>query len=352
MQTLSHATAPVLEVRDLSVDFWTPDGLLRAVDGVSFSLFERETLGIVGESGSGKSVSMLAVMGLLSMSGGRIVSGSVTLGGVELVGLSIDGLRRVRGRDIAMVFQDPMKALNPSQRIGAQIVEAIRVHREVTRAAARREAIDLLGLVGIPDPDRRAYDYPHQFSGGMRQRAMIAIAIANKPKVLIADEPTTALDVTIQAQVLELLATVREETGAATVLITHDLGLVAELADRVLVMYGGRIVESCDVSAIFENPRHPYTLGLLASLPRLDDEADALVPISGQPPDSREMPGGCAFHPRCQLMRGRSACRDTRPELNATTDSHQAACHFWSEMPSEIERVSAALGFDLTAGDP
>jgi len=311
---------PLLAIRDLRVMF--PGGL-EAVSGVDLTVDRGEVLGIVGESGSGKSVSMLAAMGLLGPGVG--VSGSVRLDGEELVGQPASMLRRLRGKRLAMIFQDPMTALNPVMTIGEQIGEAIRIHEPgVARRALAARVVDLLELVAIPFPRRRAEQYPHEFSGGMRQRAMIAMAMANDPELLIADEPTTALDVTIQAQVIELLDRLRRERGMGLVLITHDLGIVAGLADRVAIMYSGRVVERAPVREAFYAPRHPYTRKLLASLPSIEGGAERLTPIEGTPPGLGDRPAGCAFHPRCDLVIER--CLVERPTL-AGGAGHAAACH-------------------------
>ena len=287
--------------------------------------------GIVGESGSGKSMTMLAVMGLLP-DPVRMASGKVMLRGQPLTGLSFEEMRKVRGKSMSMIFQDPMTSLNPVLRIGAQIAEAVRLHnRALSKAQVRARVVELLNLVDIPDPERRFDQFPNEFSGGMRQRAMIAIAMANDPDLLIADEPTTALDVTIQAQVLKVLANIRARTGAAMVLITHDLGLVAESADRVAVMYGGRMMERADVGATFSEPRHPYTVGLISSLPRLDRSVAELYSIPGRVPDLAKRPSGCVFHPRCGLSKGRASCRESIPEFREIGPAHRAACHFAEE---------------------
>jgi glutathione transport system ATP-binding protein len=325
--------APVLEVADLHVTFSTPDGAVQAVRGLDFSLAEGESVGIVGESGSGKSVSVLAVMGLLPRN--ARVTGSVRFRGTELVGRPEAELRKLRGGKLAMIFQDPMTSLNPVLTVGFQIAEAVEVHRPgIKRAAAMAKAAELLDLVGIPNAPERTRQYPHEFSGGMRQRAMIAMAIANDPDVLIADEPTTALDVTIQAQILEVMEKAQEATGSAFLLITHDLGLVAGVADRVMVMYAGRAVETGSVYDVFAQPRHPYTLGLLGSLPRLDDTGqERLVPIGGSPPSMIHPPTGCAFHPRCFLTVGRELCRVEDPALRPIEGTGQcSACHFAEEL--------------------
>ncbi|OZM76933.1 ABC transporter ATP-binding protein [Pseudonocardia sp. MH-G8] len=327
-------TEPVLSVRDLVTEFRTSAGVVHAVDHVSFDLYPGETLAVVGESGSGKSATVLSALGLIPKTDGKVVGGSVLFRGRDLLALPAEQLRRVRGRDIAMVFQDPMTSLNPVFTVGAQLSEAIMVHHPKMRAtAARARGIEVLALVGLPNPELRYDQYPHEYSGGMRQRAMIAMAIINDPEILIADEPTTALDVTIQAQVLEVLRKVQRETRSASIIITHDLGVVAETADRVLVMYGGRIVESGDVTTIFHSPRHPYTAGLMRSMPQVSDRADRLVPIPGDAPSMDDLPSGCAFHPRCTLSAGRTACTTDKPELHEISGpTHVAACHFWSEV--------------------
>jgi len=329
---------PILSIEDLCVEFRTPEGTVRAVDGISYTVEPGETLGIAGESGSGKSVSLLSILGLVPQPPGRIVRGRAIFGGQDLLRASRKKLRAIRGRDIAMVFQDPMTSLNPVFRVGDQIAEAIEVHRPAaSRQEVRRRTVELMDLVGLPDPVRRYRDYPHQLSGGMRQRAMIAMAIANAPALLIADEPTTALDVTIQRQVLDVLKLARDQTHAATILITHDLGLIAEMADRVMVMYAGRVAEAGPVEAIFHRPRHPYTVGLMASRPRLDVSQDTLTPIPGQPPSLIKVPPGCAFHPRCFLYGGhyggRARCVENRPDLRLVDGAqHLAACHYAEEL--------------------
>jgi oligopeptide/dipeptide ABC transporter ATP-binding protein len=324
---------PLLSIRELAVEFRTEDGIVHAVDGISYEVFPGETLGIVGESGSGKSVSTMALLGLIPQPPGRIVSGTAMFKGRDLLKMRRKELRQFRGDEVAMVFQDPMTSLNPVLKVGYQLGEAIKTHypKEPDEKVKAR-VIELLRLVGVPNPDVRANQYPHEFSGGMRQRAMIAMSIANSPSLLIADEPTTALDVTIQAQVLEVLKRVQEETHAATILITHDLGIVAELCDRVLVMYGGRIVESGDVHTIFRAPRHPYTIGLMDSLPKLTEDEEWLRPIPGAPPSLINRPPGCAFHPRCFLSQGRIRCREEVPQLESVGDEHSAACHFSDEL--------------------
>jgi oligopeptide/dipeptide ABC transporter ATP-binding protein len=338
---------PILSIRDLTVEFDTEDGVVHAVTGVSYDLYPGEVLGIVGESGSGKSVSMLSVLGLIPAPPGRVLSGEAIFEGQDLLKLSSRKLQEIRGGPMAMIFQDPMTSLNPVLTIGDQISEAITAHNPGTSddtAAAR--TVELLELVGVPSPERRVDQYPHEFSGGMRQRAMIAMAIANDPHVLVADEPTTALDVTIQAQIVEVLRAAQRETHAATVLITHDLGLIAELADRVIVMYAGRVVELGDVFTIFDSPRHPYTVGLMNSLARLDVDQQSLEPIPGQPPSLIMPPPGCAFHPRCTLSNGRPRCREEVPPLHAVGDggSHLSACHFADELRARDVAVGVRAG--------
>ena len=337
---------PVLAVDGLTVDFPTPDGVVHAVRGVSYRLGAGEVLGIVGESGSGKSVTSMAVMGLLPRT--ARVSGSVRFRGRELIGLSDKQMTGVRGQKIAMIFQDPMTSLNPVYKIGYQLAEAVLAHRRVSRAEADKRAVELLDLVGIPFPQRRIDQYPHEFSGGMRQRVVIAIAMANDPDVIIADEPTTALDVTVQAQVLEALRAAQAETGAATVLITHDLGVIAGQADRVLVMYAGKPVEIGSVDDIYYAPRMPYTLGLLGSLPRLDvRKQERLTPIQGAPPSLMNLPPGCPFTPRCPMAQDR--CETAEPELlSVGSATHLAACHYSDRL---ADRTNAAEVFAQSAAD-
>jgi len=317
--------APLLEVKNLRTEFVTQDGIVQAVNGISFSLEEGETLGIVGESGCGKSVSMLSLMRLIPQPPGRIVEGEVWFQGRDLLKLSNEEIRQIRGNQIAMVFQDPMTSLNPVLTIGQQIGEALELHLGMTQEQARQRAIELLEMVRIPEAAERIDDYPHQFSGGMRQRVMIAMALSCNPKLLIADEPTTALDVTIQAQIIDLIKDLKRELGMAIIWITHDLGIVAGLVDRVQVMYAGYIVERAKVDEFYKNPRHPYSLGLLASLPRLDEERKRkLTPIEGLPPDLISLPPGCPFYPRCKYRVPK--CLDENPPLRQVGEGHEIAC--------------------------
>jgi peptide/nickel transport system ATP-binding protein len=330
------AGLPALAIDDLRVQFGSGDAKVTAVQGVSYEVYPGETLGVVGESGSGKSVTVMAALGLLGDTVPSTISGRALLGGEDLLTMTSRRRREVLGHDIAMVFQDPISALNPVQRIGDQIAEVVRIHdRSVSKQAAQQRAVELLEMVGVPHPAVRARQYPHEFSGGMCQRAVIALAIANRPKVLIADEPTTAVDVSVQAQLLEVLRTAAQETGAATVLISHDMGVIAEMADRVCVMYGGRVMESGPVERVFDRPSHPYTAGLLACIPRLGDPIARLSPIPGQPPTPRELGKGCAFAPRCLHRQGREECVTTQPQLvlleGGQRDAVQAACHFVDE---------------------
>jgi len=316
----------LLDVAGLTTHFFTYAGVVKAVNGVSFTLDRRETLGIVGESGSGKTVAALSVMRLVPDPPGKIVAGSVTLDGRDLLALSDDEMRQVRGNDIAMIFQDPMTSLNPVYKVGDQIAEAVMLHQDKGKKEAWQMAAQLLARVGIPDADQRVDQYPHEFSGGMRQRAMIAMAISCNPDILIADEPTTALDVTIQAQIIEVVKEMQEQYESGVVLITHDLGVVAEMADKIMVMYGGRTVEYGPVDAIFYDPQHPYTWGLLGSLPRLDIvEKTRLTPIRGNPPDLIALADGCPFSGRCGYER--PECRDTWPELEKPGPDHGVHCH-------------------------
>ena len=316
----------LLEVRSLVTQFVTRGGVVRAVDDVSWDVAEGETVALVGESGCGKSVSALSIMRLVAGPAGRIVSGQILFKGRDLLGLSEEEMRHVRGREIGMIFQEPMTSLNPVLSIGRQLTEGLEIHLGATAAEARRRAVELLGLVGIPDPAKRLSQYPHQFSGGMRQRMMIAMAIACDPALILADEPTTALDVTIQAQILELMRDLSRRLGVAMLIITHNLGVVARYADRVNVMYAGKIVERATARELYASPRHPYTLGLLRSVPRLDEpERARLDPIEGQPPDLTRLPPGCAFGPRCAFRVERCA-REVPPLAAIGTDGHVSAC--------------------------
>ncbi len=316
---------PLLDVRDLTVRFYTLDGVVHAVNGISYTLGEGETLGIVGESGCGKSVSVLALMRLIQEPPGRIEAGQALYRGEDLLRLTEEQMEQVRGKEIAMVFQDPMTAFNPVLTIGRQIAETLVTHMGMSWKEAYSRAAELLTMVGIPHASERCKDYPHQFSGGMRQRAMIAMALACNPSILIADEPTTALDVTIQAQIIELVKRLRDQLGMSVIWITHDLGIIAGLAERVLVMYAGFIVEKGRVDDIYGNPRHPYTLALLRSLPRVDRSiGDRLATIGGLPPDLLRLPEGCPFAPRCAFVQER--CRYERPSLRPVGPDHEAAC--------------------------
>jgi peptide/nickel transport system ATP-binding protein len=318
--------AALLEINGLTVDFATEDGVVHAVRGISLNIAPGRMVGVVGESGSGKSVSMLTVMGLTRAENARI-AGEARFDGRDLLAMPGDELRKIRGNDIAMIFQDPLSSLHPLYKVGFQLVEAIRTHQDVSKAAARERAVELLQLVGIPDPRERVNAYPHEFSGGMRQRAMIAMALSNEPRLLIADEPTTALDVTVQAQILELIARLQRELDMAVILVTHDLGVVAEHADEIAVMYAGQVVEQGPTDVIFQAPEHPYTWGLLQSIPRLDrSRTEALVPIPGRPPSLIELPTGCTFHPRCPYVRERHRRVEPKLEPVPSHADHRVAC--------------------------
>ena len=317
----------LLEVEDLKMYFHTEEGVVRAVDGVSYTLDRGETLGVVGESGSGKSVTAMTMMGLIPMPPGKIEGGRVTYRGHDLLNMSEEEMQRVRGNDIAMIFQDPMTSLNPVYKIGKQVGEGLRLHRGYSKAEALKRATELLDLVGIPEPEKRVNEYPHQFSGGMRQRVMIAMALACDPDILIADEPTTALDVTIQAQILELMQEMQEKNGNAIIMITHDLGVVADMADKIMVMYAGRPVEFGTADEIFYESRHPYTWGLIRSIPEAAvDEKKPLTPIHGNPPALSNLPKGCVFAPRCPYATEK--CHTERPDRFETGTGHYAACHY------------------------
>jgi len=316
--------AKLLEVKGLRTQFFTQDGVVHAVNGISYDLNEGETLGIVGESGCGKTVSVLSVMRLIPQPPGKIVGGDVWFDGRNIMDLREDEVRQVRGNRIAMIFQDPMTSLNPVLTVGAQVSEALQLHMGMDRAQARRRTIELLQMVNIPEAEDRVDDYPHQFSGGMRQRVMIAMALSCNPQLLIADEPTTALDVTIQAQIIDLVKKLKDDIGMAVVWITHDLGVVAGLAERVLVMYAGYIVEEAAVKELYGDPRHPYTLGLLDSIPRLDERKEKLTPIEGLPPDLIDPPPNCPFAPRCRFRIDR--CLEENPALAPVGPGHRIAC--------------------------
>ena len=334
---------PLLDVRDLSVRFRTRDGVVHAVSELSFTLRRGETLGIVGESGSGKSVSSLAIMGLLNRAYADI-EGEILFEGKDMLRISASELREIRGRDVSMIFQDPFACLHPMYRVGGQIAEAVRAHEDVSKSAAWDRAVELLGAVGIPNAAVRARDYPHQFSGGMRQRAMIAMALVHNPDVLIADEPTTALDVTVQAQILELIDDVKKRFDIGVILITHDLGVVAETASHVMVMYAGRAMEYGPAHEIFNAAQHPYTWGLLESMPTVEKRLDVLVPIEGSPPSLLRPPPGCPFHPRCKYRF--EPCDSKRPPLVSIPGGHPDACHLSPERKREIwnTRVATELG--------
>jgi oligopeptide/dipeptide ABC transporter ATP-binding protein len=323
----------LLEVRDLKVHFNTPDGVVHAVDGLSFSVHRGETFGIVGESGSGKSVTCLTALGLVNRASATI-SGEVLFRGENLLELPSEDLRHIRGKQLAMIFQDPFASLHPYYRVGDQIVEAVRVHSEVSKKVAAKQAIELLSAVGIPRPEERFRDYPHQFSGGMRQRAMIAMALVHNPDLLIADEPTTALDVTVQAQILELIDRVKKDFNIGVILITHDLAVIADFAQTVMVMYAARAMEIGDKDEVFNHPLHPYTWGLLESIPRIDQRGERLIPIEGSPPSLINLPQGCVFRPRCPYKAPRSEVE--QPELKDRGGGHRDACFLSVE---EKERI-------------
>jgi peptide/nickel transport system ATP-binding protein len=351
---------PLLRVEDLRVEFPSEDGVVHAVDGITYQVEPGKTLGIVGESGSGKTVSSLTTLGLTRVQGAQ-VSGRILFEGRDLVTLPDSELRTIRGNEIAMIFQDPLSALHPLYRVGKQLTEAMRAHKDISKSQARERAIELLGLVGIPDPKRRVDAYPHEYSGGMRQRAMIAMALANDPKLLIADEPTTALDVTVQAQILALMERLQGELGMAIIIITHDLGVVAEMADDIAVMYAGRIVETAPAQAIFSDPGHPYTWGLLKSIPRLDgDRSEMLVPIPGTPPSLIRPPSGCHFHPRCAYARPSHSELDPALEPQPGEPAHFVAClleadvrrRLWAELQEGRAPQEAIAATGLGAEAP
>ncbi len=327
----------LLEVKNLKTYFHTEDGVVKAVDGVSFEIYKGEVLGIVGESGCGKSVTSLSIMRLVQEPPGKISADTLTFEGAEILKKSESAMRRIRGNDISMIFQEPMTSLNPVYTVGNQISEAIILHQKLSKDKAMKNAVEMLRKVGIPLPEKRVHEYPHQLSGGMRQRVMIAMALSCNPKLLIADEPTTALDVTIQAQILELMGSLQRDFDAAIMLITHDLGVVAETADRVVVMYAGKVVEYSDVNTIFHNPRHPYTWGLLQSIPRLDEERERLLVIEGVVPNPLFLPDGCKFHPRCRFASER--CSEEEPELENINQDHQVRCWHYDKVAEADKKV-------------
>ncbi|MEX2158260.1 MAG: ABC transporter ATP-binding protein [Dehalococcoidia bacterium] len=334
---------PLLQVRDLKTYFFTDDGVVKAVDGVSWDVEAGETLGLVGESGCGKSVTALSVLRLIASPPGKIVGGEVLFDGEDLLKLDDDEIRHIRGNKIAMVFQEPMTSLNPVLTIGRQLTEALELHLKMDTNSARQRAIQLLEMVGIPEAAGRINDYPHQFSGGMRQRVMIAMALSCNPKLLLADEPTTALDVTIQAQVLEILARLSRELGTAVVIITHNLGVVARYADRVNVMYAGKIVEMATAKELYQNPRHPYTVGLLKSVPRLDQARKTkLEVIEGVPPDLMNVGKGCSFYPRCTFRVER--CAEEAPPLLPAGEKHTVACWEWKTVAATVDGARSTNG--------
>jgi len=329
---------PLLQVKNLKTQFFTQDGVVKAVDDVSFEILPGETLGVVGESGCGKSITAMSLMRLIPSPPGKIVNGSIMFEGEDILGMSDEEMRHVRGNKIAMIFQDPMTSLNPVLSINRQISESLELHMGMSKGQARNRAIELLKMVGIPNAEQRVDQYPHQFSGGMRQRVMIAMALSCNPKMLIADEPTTALDVTIQAQILDLMRNLQAEHDTALMLITHDLGVVAGMSDRIQVMYAGHIVETASTEELFANPRHPYTVGLLNSIPRLDaTRKEKLEPIRGLPPDLIDLPDMCPFLPRCDYAREK--CEQQNPPLMNVNADHRAACWYWEEVSKEGPRA-------------
>jgi oligopeptide transport system ATP-binding protein len=327
---------PLLEVKGLRTQFFTQDGIVKAVDDVSFFVMPGETLGVVGESGCGKSMTGLSIMRLIPNPPGKIVAGEIIFNGEDILQMSDDEVRKIRGNEIAMIFQDPMTSLNPVLTVNRQISEALELHMGMNRDQAKQRSIELLRMVGIPNAEVRVDQYPHQFSGGMRQRVMIAMALSCSPQLLIADEPTTALDVTIQAQILDLMRVLQRDTGAGVILITHSMGVVAGMSDRIQVMYAGHIVETASTEEIFANPRHPYTVGLLKSIPRLDAmRKEKLEPIRGLPPDLIDLPDMCPFVPRCNFAREK--CEQKNPPLLEVNPGHHAACWFWEEVSKDAE---------------
>jgi oligopeptide transport system ATP-binding protein len=339
---MATTAEPLLAVKNLKTQFFTQDGVVKAVNGVSFQLMPGETLGIVGESGCGKSITAMSIMRLIPTPPGKIVDGEVMFQGKDVLKMNDQQLRGVRGNDIAMVFQDPMTSLNPVLTVNRQIGESLELHKGMSKSESRARAIELLKMVGIPNAEQRVDQYPHQFSGGMRQRVMIAMALSCDPMLLIADEPTTALDVTIQAQILDLMKKLQQERGTAVILITHDLGVVAGMADRVQVMYAGTIAETADTYELFGNPRHPYTLGLMKSIPRLDSVGSKLDPIRGLPPDLVDLPDMCPFSPRCDFSE--EVCERKAPVLREVGPGHQVTCHFNIVNGEKVGLASESVG--------
>jgi oligopeptide transport system ATP-binding protein len=345
-------SGPILEVRGLKTQFQTQDGVVKAVDDVSFYVMPGETLGVVGESGCGKSMTGLSIMRLIPSPPGKIVAGEILFNGDDILKMSDEQVRSIRGNDIAMIFQDPMTSLNPVLTINRQISEALQLHMGMNKSQARERTVELLKMVGIPNAEERVDQYPHQFSGGMRQRVMIAMALSCNPKLLIADEPTTALDVTIQAQILDLMRMLQTERDTGVILVTHSMGVVAGMADRIQVMYAGHIVETASTEEIFANPRHPYTVGLLKSIPRLDaTRKERLEPIRGLPPDLIDLPDMCPFVPRCNYAREK--CEQKNPPLLQVKEGHWAACWFWEEVSKDDDqdKVAMRLGNPLPTSD-
>ena len=335
-QVESVEPSSLLEVRNLETAFYTKEGIVKAVDGIHFDICKGSTVGIVGESGCGKSVTSLSIMRLLPSPPAKITNGKIMFEGCDLLARTEAEMRDIRGNSISMIFQEPMTSLNPVLSIGRQITETILLHNRISKTEAKRKAIDALRRVGIPSPERRVHEYPHQMSGGMRQRAMIAMALSCEPKLLIADEPTTALDVTIQAQILALMENLQQELDMAIMLITHDLAVVAEVVSKVYVMYAGKIVESADTKTIFNNPRHPYTLGLMGSIPRLDEDKERLRIIKGWVPDPLDMPAGCRFHPRCDLAF--DPCAEGEPEMIEVEPGHWTRCWLYSNANPNVAK--------------
>jgi len=340
VKNLNKEQEKLIDVNDLSTYFYTEEGVVKAVDGVSFEIYPGETLGIVGESGCGKSVTSLSIMRLIESPPGKIVSGEIMYDGKDLTEQTQRKMRKIRGNEISMIFQEPMTSLNPVYTVGDQISEAILIHNDVNKKEAREQSIDMLRKVGIPLPEQRVDEFPHQLSGGMRQRVMIAMALSCDPNLLIADEPTTALDVTIQAQILELMNDLKARFGMAIMMITHDLGVIAEVSDRVAVMYAGKIVEYTDVETLFADPKHPYTWGLMSSIPRLEKELDRLEAIPGIVPNPLDFPEGCKYHTRCPLADDK--CRAEEPEIEELEAGHHVACWHYKELEELKEEKDSA----------